>query len=767
LTVTNSTISGNGSDSGGGIYNDLNTNTVTVTNSTISSNDSIGGGGIYTYGTMNVTNTTLSGNSASSNGGGIANAGALTLTNSTLFGNLAGTSGGGIYTYAGGTVTAKNTIVANSPSGGNCVGTITGSTNNLSSDSSCGFSLLNTDPMLGLLASNGGPTETHLPLLGSPVVDAGNGTVCADPATVNNLDQRGEARPFDGNGDSVPLCDIGAVERRIQATTLSIDAQSGFESNTETITFTVTRGGPIDASSTVDFTTIDVTATAGSDYVTTNGTLTFGSGVATQPIVVTLRGDTVVEGSETFFVSLTNPTNAVITENQGQGTIVNSTVTLNSPVNNAFTKDNTPTVSWEAIGAAVEYRLQIDDNSNFASPIVDLTMTATSYTPTSALGDAKYYWRVRARNAAGNWGGWCTRRAVTVDTTPPTRPTLLFPVNGATTTDSTPALKWKAVSGATKYRLQVDDNSNFASPIIDRNQTSTSYTSSTALSDRKYYWRVRAQDKAGNWSAWSTRWSFIVNAVPIAPPTLIPTNTPRPTLAPTQAPTMIPTNMPTVTPTETQVPTEITPLLQTVESDNPLVVQSGVWGLYGEPATSGGTYLLSSTLTDTLELAFMGSEVAVVYIKHPSVGSFAIEVDGTVMQIVNSVALEAVYDAEATISGLAYGQHVVRVYPVAGVVAIDAFKVEMALQVLVPTATPVPTNIPTVVPVETLVPTETPVPTDVPTETPVPTDVPTEVPTETPIPTEAPMLTPVPTDMPTEVPVEVEPPAETTEEPAS
>jgi hypothetical protein len=179
--------------------------------------------------------------------------------------------------------------------------------------------------------------------------------------------------------------------------------------------------------------------------------------------------------------------------------------------------------------------------------------------------------------------------------------------------------------------------------------------------------------------------------------------------------------------------------------------------------------LLSGTPADALTIAFVGSEVTVVYIKHPSVGSFAIEVDGTVMQIVDGIAAEAVYGAEATISGLAYGQHTVRVYPVSGVVAIDAFKVELALQVVVPTATPVPTDIPAETPVPTDVPIETLVPTDIPSETPVPTDIPTEVPTETPVPTDIPTEIPteLPTEVPTEIPAEVTPVPEATEVPAS
>ena len=100
-----------GTSGGGGIYN--NGGTMTVTNSTLSGNSAInGGGGIYNNGgTVTVTNSTLSGNSATNGGGGIYNnGGTVTVTNSTLSGNSAST-GGGIYN--GGTVNATNTLIVN------------------------------------------------------------------------------------------------------------------------------------------------------------------------------------------------------------------------------------------------------------------------------------------------------------------------------------------------------------------------------------------------------------------------------------------------------------------------------------------------------------------------------------------------------------------------------------------------------------------------------------------------------------------------------
>jgi hypothetical protein len=155
-------------------------------------------GGIAT-----LTNVTLSGNSAGISGGGLVSIGTGTITvlaHVTLSGNSAGTSGGANY-RSNGTVRAYHSIVANSPSGMNCFGSVLSDGFNLSSDTSCGL-FFNTVPnlVLGPLTDNGGPTKTHMPLPGSPAIDyVANG--CPPPAT----DQRGAPR-------NVDACDAGAVE---------------------------------------------------------------------------------------------------------------------------------------------------------------------------------------------------------------------------------------------------------------------------------------------------------------------------------------------------------------------------------------------------------------------------------------------------------------------------------------------------------------------------------------------------------------------------
>jgi hypothetical protein len=221
LTVSNVTISGNtASVWGGGISN---TGNMTIYNSTVSHNAAVIGGGIlnavsiFSSGivqaeTAVLVNVTVSRNSASDMGGGIASSGtnvgssitltSLTVSNCTLNNNSALTAGGLFNQF--GTATLRNTIIANSLLGGGCDGTIISSGHNLDSGNTCGFAsagdLINTDPFLGLLQDNGGPTFTHALLVGSPAIDAGvNGGVLP-------IDQRGYPRIWNG------IIDIGAYE---------------------------------------------------------------------------------------------------------------------------------------------------------------------------------------------------------------------------------------------------------------------------------------------------------------------------------------------------------------------------------------------------------------------------------------------------------------------------------------------------------------------------------------------------------------------------
>jgi len=276
--VTNSVISGNTATLGGGIYNSR--GTVVLTHSVISGNTAHSAGGIRNQsGSVTITNCTIEANTASFQGGGLesqdpatGSAATATIVNSTFVGNRASPSypgrGGAIFNgveswltltnstisdnsadrgsgiFAGESVTltqctvsgnlsgngydienwSGTLVLANSLVDGDCRVAGVSSGGNLESPAdTCGLAhatdLANVSAAelaLGPLADNGGPTETHALEPSSPAVDV-VGLTC------ESRDQRGVARPQDGNGDGIALCDIGAFELELPLLWVDVD----------------------------------------------------------------------------------------------------------------------------------------------------------------------------------------------------------------------------------------------------------------------------------------------------------------------------------------------------------------------------------------------------------------------------------------------------------------------------------------------------------------------------------------------------------------
>jgi hypothetical protein len=200
----NAAADGSSSSQGGGIFNagTLNLHNSTVSGNSLSATAGIPesvteGGGIHNIGTLNLYNSTVSDNSALGSigqGGGISGVGTVFLQNATISGNSATMDGAAISADA----TLYGTLIANSTGSTHCSGVITDGGGNKADDASCGTVPADLTGLDSTLADNGGPTLTHALLEGSNAINAA-GNCGLD------TDQRGSLR-FDG------ACDSGAVE---------------------------------------------------------------------------------------------------------------------------------------------------------------------------------------------------------------------------------------------------------------------------------------------------------------------------------------------------------------------------------------------------------------------------------------------------------------------------------------------------------------------------------------------------------------------------
>jgi hypothetical protein len=272
LTITNSTISGNGSYYGGGVgtsqgnvtitgstlrgntaygdtassYNDgyggalwMGDADTTIRSSTLDHNTATDGGGVYASnhgigGSLAVINSTIADNNVRDDGGGIwmccGNPGqALTVTGSTIVGNAAVQGEGGIEAFPASNPILRNSIVSGNDPGSGTPGTadldgednafqtsfsLIGVPGGYVTESVAGSNLIGVAPQLGGLASNGGPTQTELPASTSPVINKGRSFGLT-------TDQRSLTRPvaFPGVANSTAAgadgSDMGAVELQL------------------------------------------------------------------------------------------------------------------------------------------------------------------------------------------------------------------------------------------------------------------------------------------------------------------------------------------------------------------------------------------------------------------------------------------------------------------------------------------------------------------------------------------------------------------------
>ena len=314
LVMTDVTLDNNTAfDNGGAIENAgvLQLNRATLSNNTAGGD----GGAIFNIGTnFSAVNVTISGNTAD-RGGGLyeSSSNAATLFNVTITDNTGTTRSGGVEVNGGALLTLHNTIIAGNSSpdsdSRDLKGIINSLGNNLigvSIDGSgyIGSDILDVAPIFGVLAFNGGPTQTHALLSGSRGIDEGSNTYGI------GTDQRGGLRDatYDiGAYESVPLPPV--IDLNDDGTTADRSYSDTFTEGDAAVAVTDTDADVIDPDDT-SFTVLDLVlsgfADTGSELVTIGGTtFTYGTGPF---VTVTVGGTTFdvdYDGAESFGINRT------------------------------------------------------------------------------------------------------------------------------------------------------------------------------------------------------------------------------------------------------------------------------------------------------------------------------------------------------------------------------------------------------------------------------------------------------------------------------
>jgi hypothetical protein len=371
-----------------------------------------------------------------------------------------------------------------------------------------------------------------------------------------------------------------------------------------------------------------------------------------------------------------------------------------------------PYLRWDPQHYAASYTVQLDNDSNFSSPISTPTTSMTAWAYTDPLAAGTYYWRVRRNDADNRPGPWSAARTFDLA---PAAPTLLSPANGANPSPTTLLLQWTAAQPTPRYSVELSTSSLFGTQLSGFPQVTvmSSWAPKTLLTNGTYYWRVKALNASGAAVATSAVFSFTVDSSRPSVTAISPSSAASLTstftvtfsesvtgiddtnfrvtiagtstvvagavsvLSPTQArftpaTTLVPGQTYTVALSSSITDTGGNPLLPyaknirtstTVQENSPAVREA--WGRWTTASASGGSMKLSRKASSTLTFTFTGTAVALVGYKGTQGGYASLYLDGVLQtSSLSFYASTSQYRAQVwSTSGLSAGQHTLRVIP--------------------------------------------------------------------------------------------------------
>jgi len=170
------------------------------------------------------------------------------------------------------------------------------------------------------------------------------------------------------------------------------------------------------------------------------------------------------------------------------------------PKDSTVTKDSLPTFMWSTCWHETEdsYRLELSRNAAFSSLEYEFAgLTDHEFVPPSPLATGPYFWRVKAFRTEGDSTEYSDVYFLDAHCATATAPVGLAPGPADTMDVATFDLTWSEVGDALTYRVQLDADGSYTSPLIDSSLADTLVTMSGLPDSSDYFWRVNATDDCG------------------------------------------------------------------------------------------------------------------------------------------------------------------------------------------------------------------------------------------------------------------------------
>lgn len=251
---------------------------------------------------------------------------------------------------------------------------------------------------------------------------------------------------------------------------------------------------------------LTISAASNNPVLVPNGNILFGGSGAERTISIIPAFNQ--GGTATITVEVTDLDGFTTTETFILD-VNNAAPVIVAPINNGTATTLRPLFSWKAIKGIANFRLQVSTESTFSSGLVlDTTVAGVKFTPTNALNQRSYYWRVRGQDGSNNpMTRWTNPIFFTVNL-------LKAPLDGGFTTDTTPAFTWFTGGAGLPHLVQVFNNVDLSgSPVATCSGTTT--CTSPVLTPGIYYWRLNVNNVVSEVSR-----MLIITTPPPTPPVI-------------------------------------------------------------------------------------------------------------------------------------------------------------------------------------------------------------------------------------------------------